>query len=83
MSRQTDRRLHGPRCKPLGRLVAHAVTLESEAVLQCGLWPSSPANLQRISVETRVEPVGPFERLEAGRCRSRNSRRETAMTRSP
>ena len=45
--------------KPLGRLVAHAVTLESEAVLQAAYGQFS-GELQRISVET-ASPVGPFE----------------------
>ncbi|SET58476.1 precorrin-6y C5,15-methyltransferase (decarboxylating) subunit CbiE [Oceanicella actignis] len=42
--------------RPLGRLVANAVTLESEAVL-LGLHARMGGDLARISVE-RVEPVG-------------------------
>ncbi|GAB4348478.1 MAG: bifunctional cobalt-precorrin-7 (C(5))-methyltransferase/cobalt-precorrin-6B (C(15))-methyltransferase [Oricola sp.] len=44
--------------KPHGRLVAHAVTLESEAVL-LDVYAEYGGELQRISVET-AEPVGPF-----------------------
>ncbi|MFZ2101181.1 MAG: precorrin-6y C5,15-methyltransferase (decarboxylating) subunit CbiE [Oricola sp.] len=44
--------------KPHGRLVAHAVTLESEAVL-LDAYRRHGGELQRISVET-AEPVGPF-----------------------
>jgi precorrin-6Y C5,15-methyltransferase (decarboxylating) len=43
---------------PLGRLVANAVTLESEAVLLAA-FARHKGGLQRISVET-AEPVGPF-----------------------
>jgi precorrin-6B C5,15-methyltransferase / cobalt-precorrin-6B C5,C15-methyltransferase len=43
---------------PLGRLVANAVTLESEAVL-LGAFAKHKGTLQRISVET-ADPVGPF-----------------------
>lgn len=45
--------------KPLGRLVAHAVTLESEAVL-LDVYGEHGGELQRISTET-AEPVGPFK----------------------
>jgi len=45
--------------KPHGRLVAHAVTLESEAVL-LDVYAQYGGELQRISVET-AEPVGPFK----------------------
>ena len=45
--------------KPHGRLVAHAVTLESEAVL-LEAYADYGGELQRISVET-AEPVGPFK----------------------
>ena len=45
--------------KPHGRLVAHAVTLESEAVL-LEAYAEHGGGLQRISVET-AEPVGPFK----------------------
>ncbi|QKV17402.1 precorrin-6y C5,15-methyltransferase (decarboxylating) subunit CbiE [Oricola thermophila] len=45
--------------KPHGRLVAHAVTLESEAVL-LDMYAEHGGELQRISVET-AEPVGPFK----------------------
>lgn len=44
--------------KPFGRLVAHAVTLESEAVLLAA-FNEHGGELQRISVES-AEPVGPF-----------------------
>lgn len=44
--------------KPHGRLVAHAVTLESEAVLR-GAFDRHGGDLQRISTET-AEPVGPY-----------------------
>lgn len=44
--------------KPLGRLVAHAVTLESEAVLLAA-YGRHGGELQRIAVETAA-PVGPF-----------------------
>ncbi|TCD15013.1 precorrin-6y C5,15-methyltransferase (decarboxylating) subunit CbiE [Oricola cellulosilytica] len=44
--------------KPHGRLVAHAVTLESETVL-LQAFKEHGGELQRISVET-AEPVGPF-----------------------
>ncbi|MDZ7823394.1 MAG: precorrin-6y C5,15-methyltransferase (decarboxylating) subunit CbiE [Ahrensia sp.] len=44
--------------KPHGRLVAHAVTLESEAIL-LEAFAKYGGELQRISVET-AEPVGPF-----------------------
>ena len=44
--------------KPHGRLVAHAVTLESEAVLLAA-FDAHGGELQRISTET-AEPVGPF-----------------------
>ncbi|MEO1745190.1 MAG: precorrin-6y C5,15-methyltransferase (decarboxylating) subunit CbiE [Pseudomonadota bacterium] len=44
--------------KPFGRLVAHAVTLESEAVLLAA-FEKHGGELQRISVETAA-PVGPF-----------------------
>ncbi|MCI5076257.1 precorrin-6y C5,15-methyltransferase (decarboxylating) subunit CbiE [Oricola sp.] len=44
--------------KPQGRLVAHAVTLESEAVL-IAAFNAHGGELQRIAVET-VQPVGPF-----------------------
>lgn len=43
---------------PLGRLVANAVTLESEAVLLAA-FAKHKGTLQRISVET-ADPVGPF-----------------------
>jgi precorrin-6B C5,15-methyltransferase / cobalt-precorrin-6B C5,C15-methyltransferase len=43
---------------PLGRLVANAVTLESEAVLLAA-FAKHKGTLQRISVET-ANPVGPF-----------------------
>jgi precorrin-6B C5,15-methyltransferase / cobalt-precorrin-6B C5,C15-methyltransferase len=43
---------------PLGRLVANAVTLESEAVLLAA-FAEHRGSLQRISVET-ADPVGPF-----------------------
>ena len=43
---------------PLGRLVANAVTLESEAVLLAA-FARHKGSLQRISVET-ADPVGPF-----------------------
>ncbi len=43
---------------PLGRLVANAVTLESEAVLLAA-FAKQKGSLQRISVET-ADPVGPF-----------------------
>ena len=43
---------------PLGRLVANAVTLESEAVLLAA-FANHKGSLQRISVET-ADPVGPF-----------------------
>jgi precorrin-6B C5,15-methyltransferase / cobalt-precorrin-6B C5,C15-methyltransferase len=43
---------------PLGRLVANAVTLESEAVLLAA-FAKHKGLLQRISVET-ADPVGPF-----------------------
>jgi precorrin-6Y C5,15-methyltransferase (decarboxylating) len=43
---------------PLGRLVANAVTLESEAVLLAA-FGRHKGTLQRISVET-ADPVGPF-----------------------
>jgi precorrin-6B C5,15-methyltransferase / cobalt-precorrin-6B C5,C15-methyltransferase len=43
---------------PLGRLVANAVTLESEAVL-LATFAKHKGSLQRISVET-ADPVGPF-----------------------
>ncbi len=43
---------------PLGRLVANAVTLESEAVLLAA-FAKNKSTLQRISVET-ADPVGPF-----------------------
>ena len=45
--------------KPHGRLVGHAVTLESEAVL-LDVYAQYGGELQRISVET-AEPVGPFK----------------------
>ncbi|MEQ8402818.1 MAG: precorrin-6y C5,15-methyltransferase (decarboxylating) subunit CbiE [Roseitalea porphyridii] len=45
--------------KPLGRLVAHAVTLESEAVLQAA-YGEFGGELQRISVES-ASPVGPYK----------------------
>ncbi|WP_306120513.1 MULTISPECIES: precorrin-6y C5,15-methyltransferase (decarboxylating) subunit CbiE [unclassified Roseitalea] len=44
--------------KPHGRLVAHAVTLESEQVL-LSAFADHGGDLQRISVET-AEPVGPY-----------------------
>lgn len=44
--------------KPFGRLVAHAVTLESEAVL-LSAFEKHGGELQRISVES-AEPVGGF-----------------------
>jgi precorrin-6Y C5,15-methyltransferase (decarboxylating) len=44
--------------KPHGRLVAHAVTLESEADLR-DAFSRRGGELQRISVET-AEPVGPY-----------------------
>lgn len=44
--------------KPHGRLVAHAVTLESEAVL-LALYARHGGELVRISVDA-AEPVGPF-----------------------
>ena len=44
---------------PHGRLVAHAVTLESEAVLLAA-YAKHGGELQRISVESAV-PVGPFQ----------------------
>ena len=44
--------------KPHGRLVAHAVTLESEAVL-LETFNAHGGELQRMSTET-AEPVGPF-----------------------
>jgi len=44
--------------KPHGRLVAHAVTLESEAVL-LETFNAHGGELQRIATET-AEPVGPF-----------------------
>jgi precorrin-6Y C5,15-methyltransferase (decarboxylating) len=44
--------------KPHGRLVVHAVTLESEAVLLAA-FDAHGGELQRISVET-AQPVGPF-----------------------
>jgi len=44
--------------KPSGRLVAHAVTLESEAVLLAA-FEKHGGELQRICVETAA-PVGPF-----------------------
>ena len=44
--------------KPHGRLVAHAVTLESEAVL-LERFNAHRGELQRIATET-AEPVGPF-----------------------
>ena len=44
--------------KPLGRLVAHAVTLESEAVL-LQAFARHGGELQRISVDT-ADPVGPY-----------------------
>ncbi len=44
--------------KPLGRLVAHAVTLESEAVLLAA-FARHGGELQRISVET-ADAVGPY-----------------------
>lgn len=44
--------------KPFGRLVAHAVTLESEAVLLAA-FDEHGGELQRIAVETAA-PVGPF-----------------------
>ena len=44
---------------PHGRLVAHAVTLESEAVLLAA-YAEHGGELQRISVESAV-PVGPFQ----------------------
>lgn len=44
--------------KPLGRLVAHAVTLEGEAVL-LDAYARHGGELQRIGVETAA-PVGPF-----------------------
>lgn len=44
--------------KPFGRLVAHAVTLESEAVL-LGAFARHGGALQRVSVET-ADPVGPY-----------------------
>ena len=43
---------------PHGRIVAHAVTLESEAVLLAA-FDAHGGELQRISTET-AEPVGPF-----------------------
>jgi len=43
---------------PMGRVVAHAVTLESEAVL-LHAFSSYGGTLQRVSVETAM-PVGPF-----------------------
>lgn len=43
---------------PLGRMVANAVTLESEAVL-LSMFAKHRGTLQRISVET-ADPVGPF-----------------------
>ncbi|MCU0832337.1 MAG: precorrin-6y C5,15-methyltransferase (decarboxylating) subunit CbiE [Rhizobiaceae bacterium] len=46
------------RLAPLGRLVANAVTLESEAVLLAA-FAKHKGSLQRISVET-ADPVGPF-----------------------
>ncbi|WP_223475430.1 precorrin-6y C5,15-methyltransferase (decarboxylating) subunit CbiE [Oricola indica] len=45
--------------KPHGRLVAHAVTLESEAVL-LSAFEELGGELQRVAVET-AEPVGPFK----------------------
>ena len=45
--------------RPLGRLVAHAVTLESEAVLHAAYAEFGGA-LQRISVESAA-PVGPYK----------------------
>ncbi|KQT46214.1 precorrin-6Y C5,15-methyltransferase [Aureimonas sp. Leaf454] len=44
--------------KPGGRLVAHAVTLESEAIL-IGLHAEHGGELLRVAVET-AEPVGPY-----------------------
>ncbi|MCE2516949.1 MAG: precorrin-6y C5,15-methyltransferase (decarboxylating) subunit CbiE [Alphaproteobacteria bacterium] len=46
------------RLKPGGRLVANAVTLESEAVL-LALWQAHGGELTRIAV-SRAEPVGPL-----------------------
>ncbi|MEM7671207.1 MAG: precorrin-6Y C5,15-methyltransferase (decarboxylating) subunit CbiT [Pseudomonadota bacterium] len=46
------------RLKPGGRLVANAVTLESEAVL-LSLWQANGGDLVRIAVN-RAEPVGPY-----------------------
>ena len=48
----------GARLKPGGRLVANAVTLESEAVL-LSLWQENGGDLVRIAVN-RAEPVGPY-----------------------
>ena len=45
--------------KPHGRLVAHAVTLQSEAVL-LNTYEMHGGELQRISVESAA-PVGPYE----------------------
>jgi precorrin-6Y C5,15-methyltransferase (decarboxylating) len=45
--------------KPHGRMVAHAVTLESEAELLAA-YGAHGGEIQRISVET-AEPVGPFQ----------------------
>ena len=44
--------------KPLGRLVANAVTLESEAVLN-GLHARHGGDLVRLSIE-RAEPLGAY-----------------------
>jgi precorrin-6Y C5,15-methyltransferase (decarboxylating) len=44
--------------KPGGRLVAHAVTLESEATL-LSVYAERGGELVRLSV-ARAEPVGPF-----------------------
>ena len=60
LSRRDDRRMRSRALKPGGRLVAHAVTLESEALLLAA-YAGHGGELVRLSV-ARAEPLGAFPR---------------------